>query len=704
MSSSPRPQPKSKYAEIAERIIGNVIQASAPAVSPDGRRVAFVVTRVDVATNTYRSQVWLVDADGTSAARAITNGDSDLQPTWSPDGRSLAFTARRAAKKTEKRTHTTLHLLPIDGPGEVRLLATMPDGITDVHFSPDGRAIAFTSRTQDDRYAAEDVSWQAPRKVETFFTKLNGEGWIFDRPSHIYVVAADGLGAPRNLTPGPFQHAGISWLPDSSGVVTSAQRHETWDRDFANDLYLIAVDVGAAPSVGAATSDGAAPSDRATASDLGATDIRDLTKQRGMYSLPSVSPDGSTIAFLGHDDPRTDPQNARVGIVATSGGDHRWISTALDRTFETTAGIQRPQWIDATTIVGTAEDRGHTHLFRVAVDGAAPVPMTSGPVTVKAFDHRAGTIALAVSAVDELADIFVLDASAPVGTAPRRLTSFAERYRPVGRPLGWERFVVPSTDGTVEIDAWIMRPVGFEAAATYPTILNVHGGPHTQYGESFFDEAQFQAQAGFVVLMCNPRGGSGREQSWGQAILGPHHPVAPGTGWGTLDVEDVLAVVEHALAAYPFCDPDRVGMQGGSYGGYMATWLAGTTGTKFKGICSERAVNNLFTEEYTSDISTIFKVEHGPAHIDAADEYMRMSPIRFVREIETPVLIVHSEEDYRCPISQAEELFVAMRLLGKDVTFYRFPGESHELSRSGSPVHRVQRAEIILDFFADKLA
>jgi dipeptidyl aminopeptidase/acylaminoacyl peptidase len=213
-----------------------------------------------------------------------------------------------------------------------------------------------------------------------------------------------------------------------------------------------------------------------------------------------------------------------------------------------------------------------------------------------------------------------------------------------------------------------------------------------------------QAAAGFVVLMSNPRGGSGREQSWGQSIMGPMHPRAAGSGWGTVDVDDVLAVLDAALERYTFCDGNRVGMLGGSYGGYMATWLAGRHGDRFKAICSERAVNNMFTEEFTSDIATIFRVEIGPTLVEAPDEYMRISPIQFAKDIDVPLLILHSENDFRCPISQAEELFVMMRLLGKDVTFYRFPGEGHELSRSGSPVHRRQRAEIILDFFTQHLA
>jgi dipeptidyl aminopeptidase/acylaminoacyl peptidase len=355
-------------------------------------------------------------------------------------------------------------------------------------------------------------------------------------------------------------------------------------------------------------------------------------------------------------------------------------------------------WPDDSTLLAAAEDRGETHLYRVNLDGSAPTRLTSGPITVNSFDAAGGTIAYGAGAVDAVSDIFVhSDADA------RQLTSFAEKYRSTAKPNTWEKFAVPCTDGSGEIDAWLMRPADFDPAKKYPVLLNVHGGPHTQYGESLWDESQVQSAAGFVVLMSNPRGGSGREQSWGQSILGPKHHAVPGAGWGTVDVDDVIAVLDTALDRYPFCDSDRVGMLGGSYGGFMATWLAGCHGDRFKAICSERAVNNMLMEEYTSDIATTFRVEFGPSMMDEPEEYVRISPIRFVRDIDVPMLIIHSEQDYRCPISQAEELFVAMRLLGKDVTFYRFPGEGHELSRSGSPIHRRQRAEIILDFFAEHL-
>jgi dipeptidyl aminopeptidase/acylaminoacyl peptidase len=656
----------SPHAQIAERIIGNVVQAKGPAVSPDGSTIAFVVSRVDMGKNKNFSQVWLAAADGSTAPRAVTGGDFDGNPTWSPDGRSLAFTSKRSQKKGE----ATLHVLPVDSPGETRTIATMNDGVGEVSWSPDGKWLAFVSRTRDERYDAEDESWQAPRKIERFFSKLDNEGWIFDRPSHVYVVAADGTGTPRNLTPGEFQHGFINWKPDSSGLVLSSQRHDTWDLDFATALYSVSLD----------------------------GDIAALSRLDGSYGAPVVSPDGTQVAFLGADDSQTYPQNVHVGLLPSSGGEHKWLSRQLDRTFETTSGGMALVWLDDTTLLASAEDRGQTHLYRVTVDGAAPKAVTSGAISVNSFDAAGGTIAYAAGGVDAMSDIFV------VGDGePRRVTNFAESYRDRVKPNTWERFAVPCADGSDEIDAWIMRPTGFDAAKKYPVLLNVHGGPHTQYGETFFDEAQVQSAAGFVVIMSNPRGGSGREEAWGQSILGPKHKV-PGTSWGSVDVDDVLSVLDTSLERYPFCDADRVGMLGGSYGGYMATWLAGTHGDRFKAICSERAVNNMLTEEFTSDISTAFRVQIGPSPIDDPEEYASLSPIRFVRDINVPMLIIHSEEDYRCPISQAEELFVAMRLLGKDVTFYRFPGEGHELSRSGSPIHRRQRAEIILDFFSQHLA
>jgi dipeptidyl aminopeptidase/acylaminoacyl peptidase len=661
------PLRRESHREIAERLIDRRSQVTQVEVSPDGSRVAFVVATTDLGKNTTRTLVWIDDAP-------VTAGRYDGNPVWSPDGRFLAFTSRRGEKKGD----STLHVLPVDTAGEVRTVCTMPEGVKDPAWSPDGRWIAFTCRTRDERYAAEDVSWQPPRKVDRFFGRLNGEDWVFDRPNHVYVVPSDGTDTPRNLTPGEFQHDGISWLPDSRGIVTSARRHATWDRDRAVDLYVVGLP-------------------RSSSTDGG--EIRCLTAHDGRYGSPSVSPDGTHVAFIGVGDPSTYPQNDRLGIlpidsVETPESGIRWIAAGFDRTFAPTAGTRAPVWESNDHLLATAEDRGTTLLYRIPVDGSPGLAaLSDGPITVTSFHAAAGTVATVRSVIDHPAELYVDD---------RARTHVGDELS--YRLLGWERFAARTADGTDDIDAWIMKPADFDENRRYPVLLNVHGGPHTQYGEYFHDEFQMQAAAGFVVVLGNPRGSSGRHSDWGQSILGPHHPVKPGSGWGSVDVDDVLAIIDTALDRYGFCDSDRVGMLGGSYGGFMATWLAAHHSGRFRAFCSERAVNNLVSEEWSSDIATFFISEHGVSHLDAPDEYRQRSPVQSVRNIDKPMLIIHSEEDWRCPIGQAEELWVALKLLGKEVDFYRFPGENHELSRSGSPVHRVQRAEIILDWFADKLA
>ena len=231
-----------------------------------------------------------------------------------------------------------------------------------------------------------------------------------------------------------------------------------------------------------------------------------------------------------------------------------------------------------------------------------------------------------------------------------------------------------------------MRPAGFEPGKRYPAVLTIHGGPFSQYGTAFFDEVQVYSGGGYVVLFSNPRGGSGYSEEHARAIRGPVNGAGP--GWGTRDYDDVMAVVDTALETFDFIDPERLGVIGGSYGGFMTSWIIGHT-NRFKAAVSERAVNNLVSMFGSSDLFWVFERQFGGPMWENVDVYLERSPSTYAQQIDTPVLVLHSEQDLRCNIEQGEHLFTLLRLLGKDVELVRFPAESHELSRGGSPIHRV---------------
>lgn len=646
--------------------IGSLISVSAPAVSPDGATVAAVVNRVDEEQNRYRSQIWLAAADGRERPRPFTSGEhQDTNPTWSPDGALLAFTSSRG--DADAGGKTTLHVAPVSRGGEVVRLATLDEAAADLCWSPDGRLIAFTTRTRIDGYD-EDERRQPPRRITRLRSRLDNVGHVVDRPQHVYVVPADGSAPPRNLTPGSIQLAGPTWTPDSAALVVSGATYDRWDLEPHVDLHRI---------------------------DIADGTMTALTRQTGAYMLPAVSPDGSRIAFVGTDEPESSPRNLHVAVRDVHGDDHVWVSAAIDRTFAPYPGAQPPLWLDEHELLLAVEDRGNVHLYRASADGSvAPVQVWAGEGVVTGYHAAGSTIALTMTTADRPAELYVVDAE-----GHHELTDVTRAF---AGAIGFRRpqsFVVPSSDGSVELDAWLLTPPDLDPARSYPLLLNIHGGPFTQYANGFFDEVQMQAAAGYVVLWCNPRGSSGREESFGRAIVGP---ALGGSGWGGVDFDDVMSVLDHVLEAHPYVDADRLGILGGSYGGYLTSWAVGHT-DRFAAAVSERAVNNLMSLEWGSDAAGGFRRTLGASHLDDPDLYQRMSPIRYVRNIRTPLLIVHSEQDLRCPIEQADQLFVALRLLERDVELVRFPAESHELSRSGSPVHRRQRAEIILEFFARHL-
>ena len=368
------------------------------------------------------------------------------------------------------------------------------------------------------------------------------------------------------------------------------------------------------------------------------------------------------------------------------------LTASLDRNCEPYPTVREPVW-DGARIVFGVEDGGNVHLYAVAPDGSGePELLAGGERTIGLYDVVDGVLVYTASTHTRPHELFVGN--------DKKLTSVTDEFTGGCELVEPERFTAISADGT-EVDAWLVRPAGFEEGKSYPTLLTIHGGPFTQYGTAFFDEVQVYAGGGYAVLFSNPRGGSGYSEAWGRAIRGPLD--GSGNGWGSVDYEDLMGVVDTALERFPFLDADRLGVVGGSYGGYMTSWIIGHT-KRFKAALSERGVNSLTSMFGSSDIGWVFEKQFGAHMWEGMDAYLAMSPATYAQDIETPVLVLHSENDLRCNIEQGELLFNLLRVMGKDVEMLRFPAESHELSRSGSPVHRVMRFDAVLEWFGRYLA
>ena len=625
--------------------------AGDPRISPDGRIVAVVVTRVDREANDYRSSIYLAPTDRSSAPRRLTSGEKrDGSPRWSPDGRELAFVSNRSEDSSQ------LYVLPLAG-GEARRITSLKESVREPAWSPDGTRLTFMARTPDEFYDEEDEGKRAPHRFTRLWFKLDDEGWTGDRRQQIYVVASDGSSEPVPLTEGDFESSSPTWSPDGEWIAFVSARDDDWDTKIMSDLYVV-------------SSAGGEPV-KVTASD-------------GQCAFPAWSPDGALLAFFYTPGVWDDPRHAQLAVVPAKGGKQRVLSTALDRNCNPYPPLRPPVW-DGAALVFAVEDGGNNDLYRAAADGSALDPILRG-VGVTGYDAAGGDFVYTASTPTTFSELYLGgEAVTQVGGA---FTSRRELSEP-------ERFTATSKDGS-EVEAWIMPPAGLEEGTRYPVLLNIHGGPFTQYTTKFFDEFQVLAGAGYAVVYSNPRGSSGYSEEWGRAIRGPGDL---GPGWGTVDYEDLMAVIDEALARFAFCDPDRIGVLGGSYGGFMTSWIVGHT-NRFQAACSERAVNNFMAEAGSSDIGIWFKSYTGTHWFEDAETYLRISPSTYAPHIETPLLILHSEDDLRCPVVNAEELFSILRILGRDVEFVRFPpGEGHELSRSGKPRHRVQRFEILIDWF-----
>jgi dipeptidyl aminopeptidase/acylaminoacyl peptidase len=649
-------------------------------MSPDSCLIAYVRVSVDKVANTYRRQIYLASTDMSSPPRRFTNGKSDTSPTWSPNGQRLAFVSRREGE------YPQIYVIGLYG-GEAQALTALPYGASDPAWSPDGMRIAFLARSNEaERIQEADPppppanAWEARRRKEQrqyeeerrndprVVTRLpyrSGTSFFDDRRRHVYVVDLptgdmEQPPPPRRLTDGDVHYSAPTWMPDGGSLLTTATRDPEADSLFAYyDVLRLPFD-GKSAQI--------------------------LTEAGFSCFDPQPSPDGTQIAFRRLPEDRLLAAGNRVAIIPANGGEPH------DLTAHTDLNIDRFCWHpDGKGVLFSAGWRGNTHVYSIGLPGTPHYrrgeTLVQGERIVSDFDvGQDGTIAFIAGAPANPCDLFVRDSSGN----EQQITHVNQGLLATRQVAPPEEVRWTAPDGA-EVQGWLLRPIGFEQGKTYPVAIHIHGGPHIMWGPGFtsmWHEWQVGAAQGYMVFFCNPRGSEGYGEQWRDGIHGK---------WGEADMPDLMAGIDH-LIAQGNVDPARIAVTGGSYGGFMTTWLLGHT-DRFACAVAARGVYNLITQHSTSDAHELIEIEFSGYPWELYEELWYHSPLAHAHKISTPLLLLHSELDYRVPISEAEQLFSILRRQKKTVELVRYPREGHELTRSGEPEHRADHMRRTLAWF-----
>lgn len=631
---------------------------SDPHLSPDGKLVAYVVTKVDRAQNRRSSAIWMVAADGSRAPwQFTTNPQSASSPRWSPDGRSLAFISARPSADAgpQEQPRPQVYVLSLDG-GEARRVTNLKNGVSLFQWSPDGSRLVVVSRLGPSDSRPENPNSKDRSDVRHYKEiryKFNDTGWFDDRRTHLWVVDLKS-GAAKQLTEGhDWNDSDPQWSPDGTKIAFVSNRTgKEYDDNRNSDVWVIAAEGGALVKI----------------SDHAETD-----------SQPRWSPDGKTIAFTGTTQEREHPKiylapatgNA-ASVLAANGLD--LIPTGLE-------------WSDdGRALFFETGVKGESHLFRVDLASKAIAQVTKGSRAVRAVDFGKNAMVYMVNDFKHLDDLFISDLS---GKNERQLTHLNAALWKQLQLSDVERFTYKSADNW-DVDGFIVKPINYQEGKKYPLILNVHGGPAGMYGVDWFHEFQVYAAKGYGVLYTNPRGSTGYGQKFERGIFGE---------WGGKDYQDVMNGVDAALKRYAWIDADKLGVTGGSYGGYMTNWIVGHT-DRFKAAVTLRSVVNFISDEGTRDGAYGHKGDFGGDLFEKFDLYWDRSPLKYAKNVKTPTLILHADNDFRVPLEQGEQWFRALKHFGVTTEIVMFPRENHNLTRTGEPKHLVESLNWQLYWFA----
>ncbi len=629
--------------------LGQFAVPSDPHLHPDGERIAFVVTKMDIEDDKYIRRIWLWDG---AAARPLTSGPTDMAPRWSPDGAKLAF----LRKADDDDAKPQLAVLDMAG-GEAEIVTDFPLGASEIEWSPTGDLIAAIGAEWNADLAdvEPDERKRQPRRVTRFPYRFDNLGWVGDRRKHIHIVDVV-TGEATQLTEGEYDEGGIAWHPDGETLAFVSSRHERRGLDPGSQVWTIPAAGGEMTARtelglwGGVTFD---PS-----GNLYAAGITDVWGHPDVAPLYRIEDDGTLIDLTGHLD-----RNIYPGAPTVS-----------------PAG---PQWLADGSAIIAIEDSGCVTLATMAADGSTTELLGGKRAIVGASPNPDGSrIAFVSTSPTNPGELYLLEAG-----EEKQLTNLNDGFAAAADLVEPQGFVIEH-DG-VEVEGWVYLPPGAEKV---PVLFNIHGGPASAYGNWFFDEFQVYAAAGYGVVAINPRGSHGYGSDHVRAIVGTWHEE------DSKDMVDLLAAVDVAAAKFPRLDTERLGVMGGSYGGY-ATARVTSRDQRYRSAVAERGVFSFISFSGTADIGPWFSRMYLGDGLDDLETAWLSGPLSAADAITTPMLLLHSEGDFRCPIEQAEQMFVKLQLNGVSTEMVRFPApEGHELSRSGTPKHRVERFEIILDW------